>query len=57
MVNEDLERLIQTGEIVRYEFEDTGWTESVKITFPSGLVLTISSCIFANSSGLIVETW
>jgi hypothetical protein len=56
MKDYDLERLIESGDITKYVYEDDEYTENVKITFPSGLVLSISSSATTyGGSGLIVE--
>lgn len=56
MKDYDLERLIESGDITEYVYEDDEYTENVKITFPSGLVLSISSSAYNyGGSGLIVE--
>jgi hypothetical protein len=56
MKDYDLERLIESGDITKYVYEDDEYTENVKITFPSGLVLSISSSAYNyGASGLIVE--
>lgn len=53
----DLELLIESGEILAYEYENDSYSEEVRLTFPSGLVLYVGSHgAYDGGSGLIVKT-
>ena len=54
----DLDRLVESGDIVEYVYEDEGYySELLTITLPSGKKLSIGSRTFGNSSCLIINSW